>query len=93
MFLIVIVGICNIDEQQAVFSMGFFEFQPGDETKPDQWRVATEIWMFWVVAGLLTGLTILAWMVWNRKLSQKSLFGLKWEHRINNLRGKPRTRT
>lgn len=68
--------------------MGFFEFQPGDETKPDVWRVATEIWMFWVVAGLLTALTIIAWIIWSRNTNQKSLIGKRWEHRINNLRRK-----
>jgi hypothetical protein len=72
--------------------MGFFEFQPGDGTKPDDWRVATEIWMFWVVSGVLTGFTIIAWIIWNGKIRQRFLLSAKWESRINSLRGKSNKR-
>jgi hypothetical protein len=70
--------------------MNFFEFEPGNGTQPDKWRVSSEMWMFWVVAGLLTGLTIFAWLFWNRKRRQGFLFGPIRERR--NLRRKENER-
>jgi heme/copper-type cytochrome/quinol oxidase subunit 2 len=51
--------------------MSFFNFSPGNDSQPDEWRVSGKIWIYWVVAIPLTILTVFAWLLWkyNREKS------------------------
>lgn len=44
--------------------MNFFNFSPSDGTKPEKWDVSHNMWIFWLVAGVLTATTIIVWIVW-----------------------------
>jgi ABC-type branched-subunit amino acid transport system permease subunit len=74
---------------QAVFSMSFFNFSPGNGTEPDEWKVSSQIWIYWVVAIPLTLMTLLAWLFWKRKRDQKLKFGKSWENRVHRYHNRP----
>ncbi|KAF2632494.1 hypothetical protein BU25DRAFT_381962 [Macroventuria anomochaeta] len=74
----------------AVFSMSFFDFSPGDGTQADEWRVSSKIWIYWVVAISLTGLTLFAWLFWRRKRGQMFAIGRFRERRAHRLQGMQR---
>lgn len=57
----------------AVFSMTFFSFTPGGSGQPPKWSVSDKIWIYWVVAAPLTGITIALWIVWQRYFPVKPI--------------------
>ncbi|KAH8719558.1 hypothetical protein GQ44DRAFT_775259 [Phaeosphaeriaceae sp. PMI808] len=48
----------------AIFSMTFFNFTPATNDAPGKWTMSNKIYMFWLIAGGLTVLTILVWFLW-----------------------------
>jgi hypothetical protein len=57
----------RLTAMQAVFSMTFFNFSPGNEAHPEAWVVSEKIWIYWVISLPLTIVTILSWFTWQRK--------------------------
>jgi cytochrome c-type biogenesis protein CcmH/NrfF len=53
---------------QALFSMSFFNFTPGDEPGADRWRMSERFWVYWVVAVPATLITVLLWYYLQRRL-------------------------
>ena len=68
---------CQVLQQlttmQAVFSMTFFNFTPGNEAHPEAWVVSEKIWIYWVISLPLTIVTILFWFMWRRKFEGRWL--------------------
>ena len=67
--------------------MSFFEFSPGNDTRADEWRVSSKIWIYWVVAIPLTGLTLFAWLFWSQKMTQRFTVSRLWERRPHHVQG------
>lgn len=42
----------------AIFSTTFFDFSEGE------WKMADEIWIYWLTTMILTALTVLVWYIW-----------------------------
>jgi hypothetical protein len=62
--------------------MNFFEFSSQNGAKPEIWYVSDKMWVFWLIAGLLTATTITAWTIWQ-------YHGFIWEYLSwNNMRAK-----
>jgi hypothetical protein len=53
--------------------MNFFDFSSSNGTKPEKWDVSHDMWIFWLVACVLTAATIIVWIVWQ-------YFGSVWEN-------------
>jgi Mg2+ and Co2+ transporter CorA len=47
----------------GLFGMNFFEFKTDEEKQV--WVVSDKFWVFWVVAGILTGTTCVMWIGWD----------------------------
>jgi hypothetical protein len=48
---------------QAIFSMSFFNFTPASQDQPERWTLSEKFWIFWVVALVLTAVTMLTWTI------------------------------
>jgi hypothetical protein len=70
--------------------MSFFNFSPGDDTQADEWRVSSKIWIYWVVAIPLTGMTLFAWLFWMRQGGHQLTTGRFWERRAHRLQSMQR---
>ena len=59
-------SVCHsLIEQQALFSMSFFNFSPGATDAGDGiWTVSDKIWLYWLVAIPLTAVTMGIWFFW-----------------------------
>ncbi|KAI9856198.1 MAG: hypothetical protein M1813_009215 [Trichoglossum hirsutum] len=55
----------------AIFSMGFYNFTPGTETQAQKWSVSKDIWIYFAIAGPVTGVTVMSWLIWERWHSRK----------------------
>ncbi|KXS94861.1 hypothetical protein AC578_8466 [Pseudocercospora eumusae] len=51
----------------AIFSMSFFNFEPPNDAKTQEWRMSSKFWIFWVFCIPITGATILMWQWWHRR--------------------------
>lgn len=63
------------DDSQALFSMSFFHFAPGDDGGLEQWTVSPEFWMYWAVTIPVTALTVGMWLLFQRWQSRSTESG------------------
>lgn len=52
--------------EKTIFGMNFFDFQDDDI------KVAKNFWIYVLIAGSLSGLTVLFWYYWQRRVRSKS---------------------
>ncbi|KAK4497465.1 hypothetical protein PRZ48_011916 [Zasmidium cellare] len=50
----------------AIFSMSFFNFNPGSQDQPARWAVSDKFWLYWIVAIPVTALTVVVWWTWQK---------------------------
>jgi hypothetical protein len=51
--------------------MGFYNFDP---TNPESgWRVSHQIWVYWAISIPLTIVTVISWLVWQRRFSKRKV--------------------
>jgi hypothetical protein len=49
---------------KSIFGMNFFDFSPHDGNQPESWDTSGKIWIFWLVAAVLTAMTTVVWVLW-----------------------------
>lgn len=70
--------------------MSFFNFSPGDGKQANEWRVSSKIWIYWVVAIPLTGMTLFVWLFWMRQGGHQLATGRFWQRRAHRLQSMQR---
>lgn len=52
----------------ALFSMSFFTYDPGSG-----WIVSEKLWLYFAIAGPLTGISLMLWLAWQKLFPPESL--------------------
>ena len=59
--------LCGADAlKKTIFGMNFFDFED------DNIKVSKTFWIYVLVAGSLSGLTVLFWYYWQRRVQSRS---------------------
>ena len=61
----------------ALFSMSFFNFDP----EGGGWSVSGKIWLYFVIAGPVTCITVLVWFYWQKLLPPDLVTPIQLQHR------------
>lgn len=57
--------------RQAIFSVSFFHYVPGEGEKAEQWTISSKFWIYWVIAVPTTLLTVTVWFLSQKRYSPR----------------------
>jgi hypothetical protein len=63
----------------ALFSMSFFNYDPDSG-----WIVSESIWLYFAIAGPLTGISLMLWLAWQKLFPPESLDPLLREYKAHS---------